>query len=32
VHALILTPPGDEPLYLYVAATTKVVSAVIVVE
>jgi hypothetical protein len=32
-HAPILTPPQDgEPLYLYVAATTKVVSAVIVVE
>jgi hypothetical protein len=32
-HAPILTPPqGDEPLYLYVAATTQVVSAVIVVE
>jgi ribonuclease HI len=32
-HASILTPPrGDEPLYLYVAATTQVVSAVIVVE
>jgi ribonuclease HI len=32
-HALILTPPkGDEPLYLYVTATTQVVSAVIVVE
>jgi hypothetical protein len=32
-HALILTPPQDgEPLYLYVAATTQVVSAVIVVE
>jgi hypothetical protein len=30
-HAPILTPPQDgEPLYLYVAATTKVVSAVIV--
>jgi hypothetical protein len=29
----ILTPPKDsEPLYLYVAATTQVVSAVIVVE
>jgi hypothetical protein len=29
----ILTPPQDgEPLYLYVAATTQVVSAVIVVE
>jgi hypothetical protein len=29
----ILTPPRDgEPLYLYVAATTQVVSAVIVVE
>jgi hypothetical protein len=32
-RALILTPPEDgEPLYLYVAATTQVVSAVIVVE
>jgi hypothetical protein len=32
-HALILTPPQDgEPLYLYVAATTQLVSAVIVVE
>jgi hypothetical protein len=32
-HAPILTPPrGDEPLYLYIAATTQVVSAVIVVE
>jgi hypothetical protein len=32
-HALILTPPRDgEPLYLYVTATTQVVSAVIVVE
>jgi hypothetical protein len=32
-HAPILTPPRDvEPLYLYVAATTQVVSAVIVVE
>ena len=32
-HAPILTPPTDsEPLYLYVAATTQVVSAVIVVE
>jgi ribonuclease HI len=32
-HALILTLPQDsEPLYLYVAATTQVVSAVIVVE
>src|SRR6185437_9145202 len=32
-HAPILTPPMDsEPLYLYVAATTQVVSAVIVVE
>ena len=31
--APILTPPGDgEPLYLYVAATTQVVSAAIVVE
>jgi ribonuclease HI len=31
--APILTPPqDDEPLYLYVAATTQVVSAVIVVE
>ena len=32
-HAPNLTPPTDgEPLYLYVAATTQVVSAVIVVE
>jgi hypothetical protein len=32
-HTPILTPPRDgEPLYLYVAATTQVVSAVIVVE
>jgi hypothetical protein len=32
-HAPILMPPRDgEPLYLYVAATTQVVSAVIVVE
>jgi hypothetical protein len=32
-HAPILTPPrGDEPLYLYVATTIQVVSAVIVVE
>jgi len=32
-HAPILTPPIDgEPLYLYVAATAQVVSAVIVVE
>jgi hypothetical protein len=32
-HAPILTPPWDsEPLYLYVTATTQVVSAVIVVE
>jgi hypothetical protein len=32
-HAPILTPPQDDkPLYLYVAATTQVVSAVIVVE
>jgi hypothetical protein len=32
-HVSILTPPQDgEPLYLYVAATTQVVSAVIVVE
>jgi hypothetical protein len=32
-HALILTPPQDgHPLYLYIAATTQVVSAVIVVE
>jgi len=31
--ALILTPPVDgEPLYLYVAATTQVISAAIVVE
>jgi ribonuclease HI len=32
-HAPILTPPqDDEPLYLYVAAATQVVSVVIVVE
>jgi hypothetical protein len=32
-HAPILTPPqGGEPMYLYVAATTQVVSIVIVVE
>ena len=32
-HAPILTPPMDnEPLYPYVAATTQVVSAAIVVE
>jgi hypothetical protein len=32
-HAPILTPPQDgEPLYLYVTATTQVVSAVVVVE
>jgi hypothetical protein len=32
-HVPILTPPQDsEPLYLYVAATTQVVSAVIIVE
>jgi ribonuclease HI len=32
-HAPILTPPQDsEPLYLYVASTTQVVSAVIIVE
>jgi hypothetical protein len=32
-HAPILTPPqGGEPLYLYAAATTQVVSAVIMVE
>jgi len=32
-HAPILTPPADaEPLYLYVAATTQVVSAVVIVE
>ena len=32
-HAPILTPPTDgEPLFLYVAAMTQVVSAVIVVE
>jgi hypothetical protein len=32
-HAPILAPPREcEPLYLYVAATTQVVSAVIVVE
>jgi hypothetical protein len=31
-HAPVLTPPqDDEPLYLYVAATTQVVSAIIVV-
>jgi hypothetical protein len=31
-HAPILTPPQyGEPLYLYVAATTQVVSAIIVV-
>jgi hypothetical protein len=31
-HAPILTPPqDDEPLYLYVATTTQVVSAVIIV-
>jgi len=31
--ALVLTPPMDgEPLYLYVAATTQVVSAAIIVE
>jgi hypothetical protein len=30
-HAPILTPPQDgEPLYLYVAATTQVVSSVVV--
>ena len=32
-HTPILTPPIDgEPLYLYVATTTQVVSAVVVVE
>jgi hypothetical protein len=32
-HAPILTPPQDsEPLYLYIAATTQVVSAVIMAE
>ena len=32
-HAPILTPPIDgEPLYLYIAAMTQVVSAVIIVE
>jgi phenylalanine-4-hydroxylase len=32
-HVPILTPPqGSEPLYLYVAATTQVVSTVIVIE
>jgi hypothetical protein len=32
-HALILTPPQNgEPLYLYIVATTQVVSAVIMVE
>jgi hypothetical protein len=32
-HAPILMPPQDgKPLYLYVAATTQVVSAIIVVE
>jgi hypothetical protein len=32
-HAPILTPPqGSEPLYLYITATTQVVSVVIVVE
>jgi hypothetical protein len=32
-HVPVLTPPQDgEPLYFYVAATTQVVSAVIVVE
>jgi hypothetical protein len=32
-HVPVLTPPQDgEPLYLYVATTTQVVSAVIVVE
>jgi hypothetical protein len=32
-HAPTLTPPQDnEPLYLYVAATTQVISTVIVVE
>jgi hypothetical protein len=33
IHASILKPPQEgEPLYLYVGATTQVVSAVIVVE
>ena len=32
-HAQILTPPmGSKPLYLYVATTTQVVSAAIIVE
>jgi hypothetical protein len=32
-HALVLRPPQDgEPLYLYVAATTQVISAIIMVE
>jgi hypothetical protein len=32
-HAPILTPPQNgEPLYLYIAATTQVVNAVIMVE
>jgi hypothetical protein len=32
-HVLTLTPPQNgEPLFLYIAATTQVVSAVIVVE
>jgi phenylalanine-4-hydroxylase len=32
-HAPILTPPQDgEPVYLYVTATTQVVSAIIMVE
>jgi hypothetical protein len=32
-HAPVLTPPQNgEPLYLYVAAITQVVSAVIVAE
>jgi hypothetical protein len=32
-HAPILTPPrGSEPLYIYVMATTQVVSVVIIVE
>jgi hypothetical protein len=32
-HVSFLTPPRDgEPLYLYITATTQVVSAVIVVE
>jgi hypothetical protein len=32
-HAPVFTPPqGSDPLYLYIAATTQVVSAVIIVE